>query len=231
MPTPKPLINVGGQVREMPDGEWPDQLVAEAAKTTPVDADTTVINDSADANKAKTLTLLNLFTYVWGKLKGTAKTTPVDADGVIITDSAAAGAAKYVTWANIKTTLTTAFASVFTALGAETAVDITSVSSVLTLDATTRIQNHLLTQNTTLALYNITGCPVGKAMRIDLFVKNDAAGAYTMAFGGGWEFDVATPPVMSSTLNARTHFVITIVNSTAIGITRSIGLAMTDISA
>jgi hypothetical protein len=216
-----------GQLREIPADSWPDQYIpdAGATKASVVDADIGVILDSADTNKPKRLSFSAVFTWLWGKIKATAKTTPVDADGLILTDSEATGAPKYLSWANIKSALS----SVFTLLGVENQIDITSSAATLTLNASTRIQCHLLTENTTLALYNIANCPAGKSMRIDLFVKVDAGGSYAMAFGSGWEFDGGVEPTLSSTAGARDHLVITIVNSTTCGVTRSIGLAMADV--
>ena len=83
-----------------------------SAKTTPVDADSVVMIDSAASNASKKLTFANLWVWIQAKLAGaTSKATPVNADTIPLTDSAAANATKTLTWANLKTTLGSTFAA------------------------------------------------------------------------------------------------------------------------
>lgn len=86
------------------------------AKSTPIDADSVRILDSAASNAQKIVTFANLAAYIWTKFGslisgGTGKTTPVDADTLPLSDSAATNATKKLTWANLK-------AGVFSAWGA-----------------------------------------------------------------------------------------------------------------
>lgn len=92
-------------------------IAALTGKTTPVDADTFAIADSAAASATKKLTWANLVATVfsgWGALvaAATEKATPVAADTIAITDSAASSATKNITWANL-------VANVFTGWGAQ----------------------------------------------------------------------------------------------------------------
>jgi hypothetical protein len=76
-------------------------LTSLTAKTTPVDADTLGINDSAASNVGKKVTLANFAIYIYGYLTSlTAKVTPVDADQLVIADSAASNVGKKVTLSN-----------------------------------------------------------------------------------------------------------------------------------
>lgn len=78
---------------------------AAAAKTTPIDADSVAIVDSAAANVQKRVTFANLWVWIQAKLNGTAKATPVMADRLYIGDSAASNAQKYSTLTQIMATL------------------------------------------------------------------------------------------------------------------------------
>lgn len=74
-------------------------------KTTPVDADTFALIDSAASNVLKKLTWANLKAGVWSTLGsliggGTDKSTPVDADLFPIADSAASNASKKLSLTN-----------------------------------------------------------------------------------------------------------------------------------
>lgn len=76
------------------------------AKTTPVDADSVPLVDSAASNVLKRVTWANIKATIWTALgaliaAGTAKTTLADADSLAIQDSAASNATKQITWANI----------------------------------------------------------------------------------------------------------------------------------
>ena len=79
-------------------------------KTTPVDADSLAISDSAASNVGKKLTWANLkatFLSSLGALiaAATGKTTPVGADMVVIADSEASNATKMVTLTNLQATI------------------------------------------------------------------------------------------------------------------------------
>jgi hypothetical protein len=83
-----------------------DAIVAASGKTTPVDADSVPLVDSAAANALKQLTWANLKAAMfsaWGALTaaGTDKATPTGADSLAITDSAAANATKKLTFTNL----------------------------------------------------------------------------------------------------------------------------------
>ena len=99
-------------------------LTADAtAKTTPVDADSIGLSDSAAGNALKKFTWANLKAAMfaaWGALigAGTGKTTPVNADALAIMDSAASNATKTLTWANVKATLKTYFDTLYASLAA-----------------------------------------------------------------------------------------------------------------
>lgn len=85
-------------------------IVGVSGKTTPVDADTFPIIDSAASSALKELTWANLKATLWTALGsliagGTGKTTPVDADTIPLSDSAASNATKKVTWANLRLAL------------------------------------------------------------------------------------------------------------------------------
>lgn len=99
-------------------------------KATPVDADVTVIEDSASTNAKKKLTWANIkatlkayfdtlypaetTTTVGSLINGaTEKTTPVDADTTALIDSEASNVLKKLTWANIKATLKTYFDTLY----------------------------------------------------------------------------------------------------------------------
>lgn len=81
-------------------------ITAAASKTTPVDADTVLITDSAASSVLKKTTFANLWTWVQAKFAAaSSKTTPVDADSLYLVDSAASNVAKRLTFANLKTWL------------------------------------------------------------------------------------------------------------------------------
>lgn len=82
-------------------------LTGVAAKTTLIDADSAIIQDSATSNSTKKATWLNAWIYIQSKITGSpTKTAPIDADFLNITDSVDT-TVKRVTWANIKATLKT----------------------------------------------------------------------------------------------------------------------------
>ena len=73
-----------------------------AGKSTPANADSLLLMDSAASNAPKALTIQNLLTSCWAYVSSSLsslaeKTTPVSADKVVILDSAASSAAKYAT--------------------------------------------------------------------------------------------------------------------------------------
>lgn len=81
------------------------------AKTTPVDADSFGITDSAASNILKKTTWANIKNTIvtsLGAMISTAasKATPIDADIFVIADSASSNSTKRLTWANVKTALT-----------------------------------------------------------------------------------------------------------------------------
>ena len=83
-----------------------------AEKTTPVDADTLAIADSAASNGVRKLTFANLAAWIGAKLgplvaAATAKTTIAEADTFLISDSAATGTTKKVTFTTLKAELAT----------------------------------------------------------------------------------------------------------------------------
>ena len=100
---------LGAQSKSLLSRVWTyiwSKVYGATAKTTPVDADTVTIADSAASSAAKTLTFANLWAWVWSKVSGAAsKATPVDADSVGIVDSAAANVVKNLTLANLWTNL------------------------------------------------------------------------------------------------------------------------------
>jgi len=76
------------------------------AKTTLVDADKVVIQDSADSDAIKTHTYANLKAGLGPAIAGYGgKVTPVDADAIVIADSAVSNAPKKTTIAQLKTLL------------------------------------------------------------------------------------------------------------------------------
>lgn len=95
------------------------------SKTTPVDADSAVIVDSAASNFFKRTTYTNIKAFLKTyfdtlyDLTGAAitalatKTTPLDADAVVITDSAASNAPKRVTGTNWKAYMKTYFDTLY----------------------------------------------------------------------------------------------------------------------
>lgn len=105
------------------DEKWDDAKVgAAAAKTTPVDADTILLRDSAASNALKLLSWANLKTGIGTALgaliaAATGKTTPVDGDTLVLSDSADSAATKKLTWANVKATLKTYFDTLYVAAG------------------------------------------------------------------------------------------------------------------
>lgn len=104
------------------------------AKTTPVDADTVPLIDSAASNVLKKVTWANIKATIatyYNSLAATltnktldstnistltAKTTPVDADSAVIVDSAASNVFKRTTYTNIKAFLKTYFDTLYTAI-------------------------------------------------------------------------------------------------------------------
>ena len=105
------------------DEKWDDAKVgAASAKTTPVDADTVLLRDSAASGALKLLSWANLKTGIGTALgaliaAATGKTTPVDADTLALSDSADSSATKKLTWANVKATLKTYFDTLYVAAG------------------------------------------------------------------------------------------------------------------
>lgn len=116
-------------------------------KPTPVNADETVITDSATSFTNKKLTLTNLKAFLKtyfdtlypaetttteGALinSATSKTTPVDADYIGLMDSAASNVLKKLSWANLKATAKTYFDTLYVAL---TSKDATGGYAGLTL--------------------------------------------------------------------------------------------------
>ena len=105
------------------DGE----IHAITEKTTPVDADELVIEDSEASHAKKRLQIANLpggtdtdaiHDNVDGEIAAVAeKTTPVDADVALIEDSAASNAKKRLSWANLKATLKTYTDTLYAVLG------------------------------------------------------------------------------------------------------------------
>lgn len=98
---------VNAYVRDLNDGTFvAASITAATAKTTPVDADTIGIADSAASFALKKLTFANLATWVGTKLGPliaviTGKTTIVDADSIVISDSEASAASKQLTFTNL----------------------------------------------------------------------------------------------------------------------------------
>jgi len=91
---------------------------AAAGKTTPVDADSVGIVDSAASNAPKLLTFANLWVWIQSKFSGaSSKTTPIDADSFNIVDSADSNLAKRVTGTNLKAYLKTYFDTLYGLLG------------------------------------------------------------------------------------------------------------------
>lgn len=81
------------------------QIDGAAAKTTPVDADTMGLIDSAASNVLKKVTWANIKATIYAALgaliaAGTGKSTPVGGDSFAISDSAASGATKTLTFTN-----------------------------------------------------------------------------------------------------------------------------------
>jgi microcystin-dependent protein len=102
-----------------------DSVGAAAAKTTPVDADTVLMLDSAASGALKLLSWANIKTAVGTALgaliaAATGKTTPVDADTFALSDSEASGASKKLTWANVKATIWVALGGLIAAGTAKT---------------------------------------------------------------------------------------------------------------
>lgn len=110
------------------------------SKTTPVDADSVVLVDSAASNVFKRVTGTNWKAYaktyfdtLYDKTATiitalSTKTTPVDADAIVITDSAASDAPKRVTYTNVKAFLKTYFDTLYTAIN--TAVLLTGAQTI-----------------------------------------------------------------------------------------------------
>lgn len=87
-----------------------EALAATSAKTTPVNADTFAIADSAASGVLKLLSWANLKTAIFTALGaliagGTGKSTPVNADTLALSDSADTNATKKLSWADLKSTL------------------------------------------------------------------------------------------------------------------------------
>lgn len=86
------------------------QIDGSTAKTTPVDADTMGLIDSAASNVLKKVTWANIKATFYAALgaliaAGTSKSTPVGGDSFAISDSAASGATKTLTFTNLWATL------------------------------------------------------------------------------------------------------------------------------
>lgn len=109
--------------------------------------------------------------------------------------------------------------------GKETSVDITSSSSVLTLNTSYNINCHILTENTVLAVPDVSGWANGTVWRGDLFVKIDAGGSYAMSFNASWGFEGGVTPTLSAGADEVDHIVLTVVKSAAAGTVYSAGVA------
>lgn len=118
-------------------GNFPTSLqsaiTGAAVKSTVVDADTTVITDSAASFAIKEITFTTIWTWITTKFTAlTAKTTPIDADAVVITDSAASNVGKQLTFANLRVWISnqlTAFTAKTTPVDADAIVIIDSAAS------------------------------------------------------------------------------------------------------
>lgn len=169
------------------------------SKSTPVDADSVLLSDSASANAPRKLTFANLklalttffdtlYAFVvWGGLiaGGTSKATPVDADALAIADSAASNATKKLTWGNLKATL---LATAHSWSGAQTLAGQVLAGNILTVAQITADEDDysptgLATRNTVRlssdAARNITGLAGGADGRLLLFHN---AGSYPITF-------------------------------------------------
>lgn len=106
------------------------EIVAASAKTTPVDADSFGLVDSAASSALKELTWANVKATMWTALGalvagGTTKATPVDADKIPLSDSAASNATKYLSWTNLKAAVKTYYDDVTATLTNKT-INLTS---------------------------------------------------------------------------------------------------------
>lgn len=99
-------VNAGATALEAVDDSVGAQIATASAKTTPVDADTIGIADSAASNVTKKVTWANVKATLWTSLGalvngGTDKATPVGADLLAVSDSEAASATKKLTLTNL----------------------------------------------------------------------------------------------------------------------------------
>lgn len=90
-----------------------------AAKTTPVDADTLLLFDSAASNIGKTLSWANVKAGILTYFNATNKTVPIDADRIWLGDSTSSNTPKYSTWTQVKAFLKTYFDTLYQALDAQ----------------------------------------------------------------------------------------------------------------
>lgn len=182
---------LGGKQASLTSTVFGSFLTGLTGKTTPVDADETTIADSADSNKAKKLTLTNLWAnYLKAKADAlyqailtstnfgtfisglTAKTTPVGADGFAIADSEDSNKAKFFTFTNLTTYLSTLYASI-------------TLAGLSVLGRST---------NSTGSVAAITGSVKGSVVRV-------AHSGTALEFGGGWNMMVA---MISASSNSGT---------------------------
>lgn len=83
------------------------------------------------------------------------------------------------------------------------------------------INHHTLTENTELQIPDMTSWPAGTVVRMDLYIKVDAAGAYTFSINSGWQADgILGLPTPSADPDAIDRYVIDLhkdLNITSIG--------------
>jgi len=177
-------------------------LAATTAKTTPVDADTMPLNDSADSNLLKKITWANIKAAMfssWGVLiaAGTGKTTPVDADTIVLSDSAAAAATKKLTWANIKATLKAYFDPIYATLASPTFTGTPSLPTGTT--AVTQAASDNSTKLATTAYADAAVAATATALNMPVIAKT---GAYTVVAGDAGKVIDCTTGTFTVTLTA-----------------------------